>query len=388
MPDPCAGAPCGPGACSVVGDGYTCTCDPGYESSAGGETCVDTDECAGAPCGRGACENRPGDYVCACDPGFAPVDDGSGPTCADIDECAVTPDPCAPGGECENRSGDYICVCFPGSIFDGQRCAPVLVGPGTPDAPRQWGDDTTAASCQEYRFPRQPYRYEGAVGDGFYRIAPPGRGVTATVFCDMTTDGGGWTAIDPAAAVAFGGVATAVRAEGAIHTCRVQGGLFEAFYRRGTETRLLVCQYDIDLGFAFDTLRHSAAAGQQLEAVSLATPGNVTDLSNLLAQPWGQNVESTLGDMVIGSASHPGPVLSLGAAMGIPAGQYQSFGPDVLMAWPRNELVGTTSSSVLRVQLSEGGSEEEGYRWTGGRIYVRHGATLPAPPAEARPSRL
>jgi hypothetical protein len=381
-PGACAGAPCGPGTCTAAGGGYVCTCDPGHESSAGGETCVDTNECAAEPCGRGACENRPGDYACACDPGFAPVDDGNGPTCADMDECAVTPDPCAPGGACVNGEDQYTCDCRAGFVSDGQGCVPVLVGPGTLGAPRQWGDDTTAASCQEYRFPPAPYRYEGAIGDGFYRIAPPSRGVTATVFCDMTTNGGGWTAIDPAAAVALGGVATAVRTEGVINTCQVQDGLFEAFYRNGSGTRLLVCQYDIDLGFAFDTLRLSGSA-DRLELTSLAATGSVTDLTNLLAHPWGESFAPSQGDVVLGSATHPGPVLGLGAVLGT-----QSFGPGVLMPWSRDELVGTTSGTVLRVQLSEQGSEEEGYRWARGRIYVRHQATLPTPPAEARSSRL
>jgi hypothetical protein len=379
MPDPCAGAPCGPGACTAVGPGHVCTCDPGYESSAGGETCVDTNECASEPCGRGACENRPGDYTCACDPGFAPVDDGNGPTCADIDECAVTPDPCAPGGVCVNGEDQYTCDCGAGFVFDGLGCVPVLVGPGTPDAPRQWGDGTTSASCQAYRFPDAPYRYEGAIGDGFYRIAPPGGGPVG-VFCDMTTGGGGWTAIDPAAAAALGGVARAVRAEGTINTCQVQGGLFEAFYRDGSGTRLLVCQYDIELGFAFDTIRLSGNA-DRIEITSAADTGSVTDLTNLLARPWGENVEDSRGDVVLGSTTHPGPVLGLGAVLGT-----QSFGPGVIMPWFRDEVASTTSGTVLRVQFSERGSEEEGYRWTAGRIYVRHQDSLPAPPAERRSS--
>jgi hypothetical protein len=339
-PDPCAAAPCGPGVCSVVGDGYACTCDPGYERSPGGETCVD------------------------------------------INECAVTPDPCAPGGVCRNGENQYTCDCSADFVFDGQGCAPVLVGPGTPDAPRQWGDGAAAASCQEYRFPPPPYRYEGAIGDGFYRVAPPGRGLTATVFCDMTTDGGGWTAIDPAAAAAFGGLATAVHAEGAI-TCRVQGGLFEAFYGGDSVIRAVVCQYGIDLGFAFDTIRLSSAVADRLELISLAAAGDVTDLTDLRARPWGENIDTSRGDVVLGSATDPGPALGLGAVLGT-----QSFGTGVLMAWSRDERVGTTSSTVLRVQLSERGTQGEGYRWAGGRIYVRHEATLPAPPAEARPFRL
>lgn len=385
MADPCAAAPCGPGTCTAAGDGYTCACEPGYEIAPGGETCVDTDECAAAPCGRGTCENRPGDYTCACEPGFAPVDGADGPTCADIDECAVSPDPCAPGGVCVNGEDQYACACNAGFVFDGQGCAPVLVGPGTPDAPRQWGDGTTAASCQEYRFPVAPYRYQGATGDGFYRIAP--RDVPVTVFCDMTTDGGGWTAIDPAAAAALGGVATAVRAEGQTNTCAVQGGLLVAFYRApGTGTRTLVCEYDVDLGFAFDTIRLSGET-EPFTLISEAQGAHTTDIRDHLALDWGQGVSvGGVGDVLIGSASDPGPRLSLAVAVGALTA-IREFAAGAAMAWPRDEVASTTAGTVLRVQLSESGSQDEGYRWTGGRIHVRNQDALPAPPAEARSTR-
>lgn len=58
---------------------------------------------------------------------------------------------------------------------------------------RAWEDGTFAQSCNEYRSPTNGvHSYEGATGDGVYRLAPDG----LTPFdarCDMTTDGGGWT---------------------------------------------------------------------------------------------------------------------------------------------------------------------------------------------------
>lgn len=61
---------------------------------------------------------------------------------------------------------------------------------------RTWADSTVATSCLAYLSPSsEAYTYTGDTGSGVYRVDPDGTGPLAPtdVFCDMTSDGGGWT---------------------------------------------------------------------------------------------------------------------------------------------------------------------------------------------------
>ena len=70
-----------------------------------------------------------------------------------------------------------------------------IVGALDQGSPGHWSDNSVATSCDGYRNPTAPYTYAGE-GDGYYQIDPDGAGATLgtiTAYCDMTTDGGGWT---------------------------------------------------------------------------------------------------------------------------------------------------------------------------------------------------
>jgi len=58
---------------------------------------------------------------------------------------------------------------------------------------RAWSDGTFAETCLDYVQGKPGYSYAGTTGSGIYRINPGGQ--PANVFCDMTTEGGGWTVV-------------------------------------------------------------------------------------------------------------------------------------------------------------------------------------------------
>ncbi|WP_222615322.1 EGF domain-containing protein [Persicimonas caeni] len=194
--------------CTNTDGSFTCECDSGYTGD--GTTCTDVDECANQidNCDANAtCTNEPGSFSCACDSGFT----GDGTTCTDVDECATDTDNCDANATCTNEPGTFTCACDSGFTGDGVTCTDVdecatdtdncdanatctnTDGSFTCECPSTMiGDGITCrypTSCMD------ALNNSINTGDGTYTIDADGTGANAPfdVYCDMTTDGGGWT---------------------------------------------------------------------------------------------------------------------------------------------------------------------------------------------------
>ncbi|PKN54776.1 MAG: hypothetical protein CVU56_24675, partial [Deltaproteobacteria bacterium HGW-Deltaproteobacteria-14] len=216
--DECATANGGCGSATYV----TCTNNTG-----GPPTCTDIDECAtnNGGCGSAAyitCTDNAGAAPTCTDIDECAINNGgcgaaaawdcvnnhaAAHTCADRDECALGGDGCADGATCLNSRGSYACSCLAGTW--GATCAsacPQGHCSGTVTCDQATGEviacdgcaaDWSGPTCTTYdRRSCLGLRQAGVAASGLQTIDPDGPDgplPSSSVWCDMSTDGGGYT---------------------------------------------------------------------------------------------------------------------------------------------------------------------------------------------------
>lgn len=407
----CTGGTCQASGCSdgqANGDETDVDCGGSCNTCAAGQMCNDPSDCSSGSCVAGFC------VAGACNDGIrngleTDVDCGSlCPPCADglacnfnfdceSDRCTggtcdtpLCTDGAQNGNETDIDCGGIDCpACTVGDTCDvNTDCASMICGGLNNDMCAICAENTTQVTATQcgyqgrgrveerctngqwgfqacvgewYRSCAEILDAGASVGDGLYDIDPDGPSMLYDefeVFCDMTTDGGGWTeitacdaerelfgemtAVDSAATARINSCSPTTRDEGDSHT------YYYTFNWPAGFSEFFLNDFEI-----------KANSGENANS----------ELGHIQAD-WQVGFSAASGDVSFGSGTQVGPITSYSR---FPAtASTQCF--DCVVTWPDGTQIYSVNqtSTRFRIGWGETGGEEEGWSvWHNGTIRIR-----------------